>query len=224
MAAAFIALGAAQLWIRSHPRASLLSRPVASIDFRDVPLEDGIKQLGTAAGVAIVIDRDGLKADHIELLSESVSLRVDQMELGMALSRLDAGWFRQCAINERGNELYIIPIDDMPAVARIYDLTDIIDRWQAMAHIQEDAGPHTGSYGSPPPPLTREALVSEIVSAMQSTVDRDNWGPASGAGPARGAIEPVGTKIIVVCSEPVHRLVASFLREFRKSAPERPGT
>ena len=113
-----------------RPVTALQHRRIGSVDFRGTPLDEAIVQLGAAAGVKVTIDRDAFKAANVDL-KKPVFLRLHDVELHAAFVRLNINYDRNCHFwSARGGGLIATTDHASPAVVRVYDVGDLLDRWQ----------------------------------------------------------------------------------------------
>jgi hypothetical protein len=226
-----IITGIMEMRRRATPPLSILNRRIAHIEMRGVSVAQALKQIGSQAGAAIVVDGAELEAENVDL-NAPVSIDWHDVELGPALKRLISASQSDTAIEVRDGRIYITSARKLPAYTRLYDVRDIVDRWAAVPPIKDETEFQSHSaWMALPPPLTRDELAAKIAEAIAVVIDsysktpaRSLSGPSLRMAPAGSPapVSSVGTIIAVHAPRSVHQTVGVFLQRFRESVLGRP--
>jgi hypothetical protein len=192
----------------------LLQRRIATLDFRGTPLEEALTQLGNAVGAKIILDRKALAAAGVDLAAP-IDLRLRDVELGAAFDHLNFAHSEPCVMEVRGKDLYVTTEATMPAVIRVYDVSDLYDRWISSRYWAPETSWPASVQGklSPPP----EQFMDQLMDALSAPSLPHDWGSGSVE-----MMDSVGKQIIFNGPPSRHRRIEQLLRRMREVDAEQP--
>jgi hypothetical protein len=215
------------LWPTLQPATPLQHRRISSVDFHGTPLDEAIVQLAAAAGVKVTIDRDALIAAKVDLKAP-VFLRLRDVELRVAFTRLDINYDRNLVLEPHGGGLRVATDRAAPAAVRLYDVGDLLSRWQSSRYTMKIQRPFRidGAPNVPPDPppalMTRQELMEDLIGVIIH-MDRPNqWFANNGLFAGRGSpgdptIMSMGDRILVSAPPWLHGEVEDFLHQLRQA-------
>jgi hypothetical protein len=201
-------------WTRSRSAESILDRRIANVDFDGTPMHEALHQLAASAGTTIFPDPNFLAGS--EEWDTPVYLHLHDVALGAVFDRLK-GNLSYNALEQRDGRLYLREFANMPKVARVYDVHDLVDRWAASPYSFDEGQPGgigAGAATVGPISQSRTAdLTDGLARAIAEEIEPHEWVDDDGG--SMYSIISVGACLYVTAPQPLQEKTLKFLKQLR---------